>query len=198
MKKGSLRLVATDSYRLAVRDVRPEAASGELRALVPAAVLRGLVGRARTAVVCDLRPGGEGGVVVSFDGRGEFLAGMADEFPDYEQILDGRSSDHHGLLDRRRLAETVARPAAGPVTLTVTPGALSVAGQGGETVLACDWDGPERTVTLDGRFLADAVAAQVGPDVAVEIADPLAPVIFRSADTGTVSVWTMPIRTDRA
>lgn len=197
VKAGSLRLVATDSYRLAVRDVRPEAVSGELRALVPAVALRDLVGRARTALVCDLRPGADRGVVLSFDGREELLAGMAAEFPDYEAVLDGRTREHRGLLDRRRLADAVAGTAGGPVTLTVTAGTLTLVGQGGETVVACDWDGPARAVTLDGRFLADAVAAQVGPDIAVEIADPLAPVILRSADTGTVSVWTMPIRTDR-
>ena len=101
------------------------------------------------------------------------------------------------MLDRRRLADAVTGTAGGPVTLAVTAGTLTLTGQCAETVVACDWDGPARTVTLDGRFLADAVAAQVGPDTAVEVADPLAPVILRSADTGTVRVWTMPIRTDR-
>jgi hypothetical protein len=47
---------------------------------------------------------------------------------------------------------------------------------------------------VDPRFFAEAVRATVGPDVVVEAFDPLRPLTLRSADTGTFSVLTMPIR----
>jgi hypothetical protein len=49
-------------------------------------------------------------------------------------------------------------------------------------------------VCVDGRFFAEAVEANVGPDLVIEVADPLQPITLRSADTGTFSVVTMPIR----
>ncbi|MGH9063859.1 MAG: MerR family transcriptional regulator [Acidimicrobiales bacterium] len=197
VKRGSLRLVATDSYRLAVRDVVPDSAGGELRGLVAAATLRHLVEEIRSAADCELRPTVDGGLVVRVNGRDEVLAGIPADFPAYEEILEGHESVHHGVLDRRRLAGAVVRGGSGPVTLTVTADGLRLRYSDTETVVACDWDGPERTVTLNGAFLADAVAVQVGPDVVIEIAGSLQPVILRSADTGTLGVWIMPIRTDQ-
>ncbi len=43
-------------------------------------------------------------------------------------------------------------------------------------------------------FVAEALAAHVGPDVAIEVVEPLRPVTFRSADAGTFSVLVMPVR----
>ena len=34
----------------------------------------------------------------------------------------------------------------------------------------------------------------VGPDLVIEASDPLHPIMLRSADTGTFSVLTMPVR----
>ena len=54
-------------------------------------------------------------------------------------------------------------------------------------------DGPAE-VALDPAFAADAVAAVTGPDVVVEIAGPVHPVVFRSADDGTFTTLLMPVR----
>ena len=42
----------------------------------------------------------------------------------------------------------------------------------------------------------DPLRAAVGPDVVVEIADPLAHVVVRSADDGTATTLLMPVRLD--
>ncbi len=47
---------------------------------------------------------------------------------------------------------------------------------------------------LNAGFVAEALAAHVGPDVAIEVVEPLRPITFRSADAGTFSVLVMPVR----
>ncbi len=64
----------------------------------------------------------------------------------------------------------------------------------GRATVAGTWPGPELTMLVDPRFFAEAVRATVGPDLVVEAFDPLRPITLRSADTGTFSVLTMPIR----
>jgi len=44
---------------------------------------------------------------------------------------------------------------------------------------------------------AGALRAAVGPDVVIEIADPLAHVVVRSADDGTATTLLMPVRLDQ-
>ena len=50
------------------------------------------------------------------------------------------------------------------------------------------------SVHVDMRFFVEAVEATVGPDVLIEVIDSLQPITIRSADTGTFSVLTMPLR----
>lgn len=54
--------------------------------------------------------------------------------------------------------------------------------------------GPEVEIPLNAGFVAEALAAHVGPDVPIDVVEPLRPVTFRSADTGTFSVLLMPVR----
>jgi DNA polymerase III sliding clamp (beta) subunit (PCNA family) len=49
-------------------------------------------------------------------------------------------------------------------------------------------------VLLNAGFVTDALSAHVGPDIAIEVTEPLRPVTFRSADAGTFSVLVMPVR----
>jgi DNA polymerase III sliding clamp (beta) subunit (PCNA family) len=65
-----------------------------------------------------------------------------------------------------------------------------------EVLVPARYGGPPADVALDPGFAADAVAATTGPDVVVEIVDPLRPVVFRSADDGTFTALLMPVRLD--
>lgn len=46
---------------------------------------------------------------------------------------------------------------------------------------------------LNAGFVIEALAAHVGPDVSIEVVEPLQPVTFRSADAGTFNVLVMPV-----
>ena len=70
-KDGSLRLVASDSYRLAIRDIVPEGTTrdGRLRALIGTADVTDLQARLAGGGRCVLRQGNGGGLDVETRGR---------------------------------------------------------------------------------------------------------------------------------
>ncbi len=92
----------------------------------------------------------------------------------------------------RALAELPSQ--AAQLRLEFEPEALLLRAQGDRARVAGRWSGRSLRILVDSRYFAEAVDATVGPDVVIEAVDPLAPITLRSADTGTFSVLTMPIR----
>jgi DNA polymerase-3 subunit beta len=194
VKDGSLRLVATDSYRLAIRDVVPEALRAQpWRALVDAAALTQITGELTGVDRCALGGAPDGGLVMDLDGQTIALPPLVGEFPDYEQVLVGDPVGFHCVVDRQALAAALSGTTDSPATITFGGGRLRVAIDGRVEAIPTQWDGEDLTLTINSSFAMQAAAAHVGPDVAIEVVDALRPVTFRSADTGTLSVLVMPI-----
>jgi DNA polymerase-3 subunit beta len=201
VRDGSLRLVATDSYRLAVRDLvidadGDEGAAGELRALIgrrQADELRALCAQAGEAPVW-LHHRRDDQLAATVEGHQIELGGADSRFPDYEQLLSGLPTGHRAVTARRPLTETLAAAGSTTATLTLRDGGIEVVGDAVDRSLPATWDGPPQRITINPAFLSEALAGLVGPDVIIEVSDPVRPVVLRSADTGTFTVWTMPIR----
>ena len=198
VKDGTLRLVATDSYRLAIRDLIPdrESLTSPIRVAVGADPLRQLVNDLSAVERCALSCSPAGGLQVSLDGAVLDLAPSEGDFPDYERVLLGTPTGHHCVVERRTIEEAIGRLTSVPATLTFTSDELQITAGEVRSSVPTHWDGPALTVTINPSFVADALGAHVGPDVAIEAVDAVQPVTFRSADDGTLSVLVMPIRTD--
>jgi DNA polymerase-3 subunit beta len=198
VKDDTLRLVATDSYRLAIRDLIPdrESLTGPLRVLVAADLLRQLPADLSTIGRCVLSAAPDDGLRVDLDGSVLDLAPLGGEFPDYERVLLGTPTGHHCVVGRHLLEEAIGQLDSSPARLGFTAGELQIGSDAGRSSVPTSWDGPALTVTINPAFVADAVGAHLGPDVAIEAVDALRPVTFRSADDGTLSVLVMPIRTE--
>jgi DNA polymerase III beta subunit, C-terminal domain len=82
------------------------------------------------------------------------------------------------------------------VLISAAPGGLTLVRRGEERRVPAEGAGPAAHVALDPAYATDAVAAVRGPDVVVEVADPLRPVVFRAADDGTFTTRLMPVRLD--
>jgi len=196
-KEDSLRLVATDSYRLAVRDLLPEQiGSTGIRGLIGSMQARDLAAELPGASSLVLSQSADGGLVAAVDGRVHALGGPGGGFPDYERILLGQPAGDRIALPRdgveRALAELA--PEAPHVRLGLEPERLVLEAAGRRRSVPGIWPGPPLQILVDRRFLYEAVSATVGPDLVIEASDPLQPVLLRSADTGTFTVLTMPIR----
>jgi DNA polymerase III sliding clamp (beta) subunit (PCNA family) len=191
---GSLRLVATDSYRLAVRDLAAEGDPATFTALIEADALRGwrseLPDQGRLAVAVE-------GDALVVRGEGVELSRprVTGPFPGYEAVLTPLHHAHEILVERRVLQvafDHFARQ-GDAVLLSAAAGELTLVRRDERLSVAAHHDGPALHVALDPTFAAEAVAAAVGPDLAVEVAESLQPVVFRSADDGTFTTLLMPV-----
>jgi DNA-binding transcriptional MerR regulator len=195
-KEGSLRLVATDSYRLAIRDLVPKSdTDAEFRALLPAQVLRTWRDALPPAGELQLEVGQD---QVSVAGEGVALrqATVPADFPDYEQLLVRDEASAEIVVDRAELLAVLEQFAeqGDAVLLRTADDSLTVMRREETSSLAAHCVGPPRHVGLDPAFAASLVAGAVGPDLVVEIVDELRPLVLRSADDGTYTTMLMPVR----
>lgn len=196
---GALRMVATDSYRLAVRDV--PAVQEALSGLVPVRALRELprtIGADRLRVAIGERE------AVFGSERGTLSARLIEgTFPNYRQLIpeglpNRLTVDKSALLDAIDRASLVAEDHI-PIRLTLQSGGveLSVTRQdvGGETEhVEGDYQGEEMTIAFNSRYLNDGVTAIEEDSVTVEVGDPLKPGLLRGEGAGDFVYLLMPVR----
>lgn len=200
-RDDSLRLVATDSYRLAVRDLVPgEIGTVGIRGVIDAERVPALAGELATAETLVLSQSDEGAVTAAIDGRSVTVGRSGEGFPDYERILSGVPAGPQIALARDHVERALAGLSldAPHLLLRFEAERLVLEALDRRVEVAGSWPGPPLRMFVDPRFFAEAVRATVGPDVVIEAFDPLEPLTLRSADTGTFSVLTMPTRPDSA
>ncbi|MGI9626859.1 MAG: DNA polymerase III subunit beta [Longimicrobiales bacterium] len=196
--EGSLRLVATDSYRLAVRDL-PGVSSQE--GLVPIRALREL-GRSIGSPKIEAAIGDRTASFISDRGTLDVRL-IEGTFPNYRQLLPDA---HQGRLtvEREALLEAVGRAALVaedhiPLRLTMGPGGLDLAVQrqevGGETEhIDGEYDGDEMTIAFNPRYLSDGVSAVTDDKVHIDVVDGLKPGLLRGASSDDFLYLLMPVR----
>jgi len=194
-----LRLVATDSYRLAVRDL--PGVEGTATTLVPFRALREI---ARTV----------GDVKMTID-LGDREATFASErgtltvrvieasFPNYRMLLR-EAYPNRLVVSRTGLLEAVGRAALVaedhiPVRLSMHDGGveLSVSRQevGEETEhLAGEYTGEEMTIAFNTRYLTDGVSAVDSDEVVIDTVDPLKAGVVRAEGDSAFRYLLMPVR----
>ena len=195
-------LVATDSYRLAVRDL-VASADGEAKAIVPERAFSE-AGRAAS--------GDEKGKVeilvddaqVSFRAGGLTLTSrlIEGEFPNYRQLLpDTHESrltvSRQQLLDAVRRVGLLARDTT-PVRLEFNALGVKLSssspdlGQAVETVEA-RYEGDDLTVAFNPQYMIDGLTAAVGESVRLDVRDGLKPGVVHGESDG-FTYLVMPVR----
>lgn len=194
-----LRLVATDSYRLSVRDVagvQPEGAH-----LVPYRALREL-GRTIGTGPMTMSFGEREATFVSDQGR--LTVRVIDaKFPNYRQLLPEGHSNRL-VVDKEALLEAVGRAALVaedhiPVRLAMHSGGveLSVIRQEvGEAMelLEGEYTGDDMTIAFNTRYLMDGVNAVHDEKVVIETSDPLKPGLLLGSASRDFQYLLMPVR----
>lgn len=190
-RSGSVRLVATDSHRLAIRDLVAGNGGDEFRAVVaPASLARlrdALTGEAPAHLhVAD------GSLVAEVAGSTISAELLADEFPDYERFLVLHDDASALVVGRDALIEVIETEDDEVLWMTLQRDSL-LTGKDGSHFLLASYDGPELTFAMNRDYARDAVRAAVGPDVAIEATSPRHPIVFRSATDGTYVHMVMPV-----
>jgi DNA polymerase-3 subunit beta len=202
---GGLRLVATDSYRLAVRDLKGVSMLEEgQRVLVAAkglAEVQRLAGDGEIEVVLRERD------VVFRTSRAEVTARLIEgDFPNYEQLIPS-GYPNRLIVPRAALLEALDRVqivgqnrdnAAVRLTMNESGLELSMSAQdvgNAQESLDAKFEGSELTVAFNPAYLHEGVDAVDTDEVVLETVDPLKPATLHAADNGNFLYLLMPVRT---
>ncbi len=198
-----LRLVATDSYRLAVRDLPGTSVLAEgQEVIVPSTALRELTRLLGDEEKVVLRLGERD---ASFEVGDVLLMSrlIEGEFPKYRSLIP----QHHpnqltvgreALLDALRRVRLLAREAT-PVRLVMRGDGLELlavtqdVGQAHEE-LDAKYEGSELTVAFNPEYLIAGIEVTPGDEIALETVDALKPALIHALDGGEFLYLLMPVR----
>ena len=198
-------MVATDSYRLAVKRTELEAElGGEIEANIPARALREL-GRILTSEEA------EEAAISLLTNQAVFEAGsivlttrlIEGQFPNFRQLLP-ESYEHDVRLPRpefldvtRRVSQLAQRNA--PLRLSFESGELTVAaetpdvGDATETMPAA-FDGEPLEIGFNPEFLKEGIESVDGDEVLLRLISPLRPGLLQPVEGEDFRYLVMPIR----
>ena len=200
-----MTMVATDSYRLAVKRTELQGGvGGEFEANIPARPLREL-GRIVSAegveeVAVNLLPNqavfSAGGIILS-------TTLIEGQFPNFRQLLP-ESYEHDVRLPRgefldvaRRVSQLAQRNA--PLRLAFASGELTVAastpdvGDAEETMPAA-FEGEALEIGFNPEFLKEGIESVEGDEVMLRLISPLRPGLLQPVDNEDFRYLVMPIR----
>jgi DNA polymerase-3 subunit beta len=202
---SEMTMVATDSYRLAVKRTElEEPIAGELQANIPAKALREL-GR--------LVSGGElEHIAVSLlPNQAVFRAGaillntrlIDGQFPNFRQLLP-ESYEHDVRLPRsefldvaRRVSQLAQRNS--PLRLSFSSGELKVSAStpdigDAEESMPAAFEGEAMEIGFNPEFLRDGIESVAGDEVMLRLISPLRPGLLQPVDNEDFRYLVMPIR----
>ncbi|HET8566964.1 MAG TPA: DNA polymerase III subunit beta [Solirubrobacterales bacterium] len=202
---SEMTMVATDSYRLAVKRTELEAdLGGELEANIPARALREL-GR-----ILSSEGAGEASISL-LPNQAVFVAGsillttrlIDGQFPNFRQLLP-ESYEHDVRLPRsdlldvtRRVSQLAQRNA--PLRLSFEPGELTVAaetpdvGDARETMPAA-FEGEALEIGFNPDFLREGIESVQGDEILMRLISPLRPGLLEAVEGADFRYLVMPIR----
>jgi len=198
---GKLIMVATDSYRLSVKETAIGEAAPELEAIIPARALTELSRLGGGGDTIDL--GVHENHVVFGTGDAWLTTRRIDgQFPNYRQLLP-EAFDVELTLPKVELADMVRRASVlalrnSPLRLRLAEGELMISAQTqdvGETqeTMPAAYSGEEFLIGFNAEFLRDGVDSIAGDDVKLKLINPLRPAILEDA-AGDFTYLIMPIR----
>jgi DNA polymerase-3 subunit beta len=200
-----LRMVATDSYRLSVKETPLDAPlDGAFEANVPARALQELARIAQAADADTLRATRHTNQIV-FEVGGIVLSSrlIEGQFPNYRQLLPD-TYEHELRLETREVTDVVRRISLlaqknAPLRLRFSEGELTVSaqtpdvGEARETV-PVPFGGEAFEIGFNPEFLRDGVESVDSDDLLLKLISPLRPGLIESGDGTGFLYLIMPIR----
>ena len=200
-----LRMVATDSYRLSVKETRLEAPlEGSFEANVPARALQELTRIVQHEGADALTVSVRANQVIFEVGGAVLSSRLIDgQFPNYRQLLPD-AYEHELRLAVGEVADVVRRISLlaqknAPLRLSFSDGELTVSartpdvGEARETV-PVPFRGEPLEIGFNPDFLRDGLEAVESGDVLLRLISPLRPGLIQAADESGFQYLLMPIR----
>ena len=202
---GELRMVATDSYRLSVKETKLDPPlDGGFEANVPARALEELRSVVSTVGAEEIRIGVRSNQVV-FEAGGVVLSSrlIDGQFPNYRQLLP-ESYEYDLQVSGEELGGVVRRISLmaqknAPLRLSFKEGELVVSAQTPDVGEASEplpipFQGEPFEIGFNPEFLRDGLDSLGGGDLLLKLISPLRPGLIESADGSGFLYLIMPIR----
>jgi DNA polymerase III subunit beta len=200
-----LRMVATDSYRLSVKETPLEAPlDGAFEANVPARALQELARIAQASEADTLHATKRANQIV-FEVGGMVLSSrlIEGQFPNYRQLLP-ETYEHELRLEAREVTDVVRRISLlaqknAPLRLGFSEGELTVSaqtpdvGEARETI-PVPFAGEPFEIGFNPEFLRDGVESVDSDDLLLKLISPLRPGLIEAGDGSGFLYLIMPIR----
>jgi DNA polymerase-3 subunit beta len=204
VNKSSVRMVATDSYRLSVKETETEASVAErMESIIPARSLTELsrIGGASPEETISLVPG-ENQVLFQVGGVSLISRLIDGQFPNYRQLLP-ENFEHEVEVDREEFIDVVKRiglmaQRSAPIRLRFAENTLTVSAESQDVGRAREslpirYQGDELEIGFNPEFLEAGALAVAGPTVHLKFISPLRPGLLKG-DEEDFLYLIMPIR----
>lgn len=198
---GTLTMVATDSYRLSVKETPLQGEAPELDAIVPSRALGELQRIASEGDTIELGVH-ENQVVFGSSGVWLTTRRIDGQFPNYKQLLP-ETYEHELTLPRAELLEVVRRTSVmaqrnSPLRLRFAEGELTVSAQTADVgeareSLPIAFTGEPLEIGFNADFLRDGLESVSADEIKLRLISPLRPGLLHS-DEDAFSYLIMPIR----
>jgi DNA polymerase III subunit beta len=197
-----IRMVSTDSYRLAIKTI-----SGGFKALeegqyiIPAAAMVNIAKVAgKEEKIRLFRDENRGQVRFEASGSSHIIRLIEGKFPKYgqfipeslEKTVEVEKEEIIGALKRASLVSTTVRVRMSPEGMTLASESREV-GEGKESI-AATYDGEEMEIAFNSRFLEDGVLSIDGEKIVMGISEPLKPGVIKEKEKEDFMYIIMPIR----
>ena len=202
---NTLRMVATDSYRLSVKETALEQQlGGDLEVNVPARTLQELSRIASAIEAAEI-------TVTALENQVVFSVGdivlssrlVEGRFPNYQQLLP-EAYEHELRVDRGELLEVVRRVSLlaqknAPLKLAFGEGQLEVSaqtpdiGEASES-LPVPFNGEPLAIGFNPEFFRDGLDSAETDEIVLKLISPLRPGLIQSGTDGGFIYLVMPIR----
>jgi len=204
-QEGVLRMVATDSYRLAIKTTALESVPEEdFQAIVPARALEEAVRISAGEKAEALKIGlGEGQIVFSV-GDTVLTSRMIDgKFPDYKQLVPQEFS-YSLVFNRKEILERVERiglmaQKGTPLRFCLNEEGLKLTAQSAEIGDASDqmpleWNSEELETGFNPQYLIEGLKSTESEQVELKLINALKPGLLESSDGSGFQYLIMPVR----
>lgn len=199
---GKITMAATDSYRLAVRELPWNGPKEPMRRVIPARALAEAARAADTEAEVQLSLG-ESQAGVEAGGRRLTTRLIEGEFPNWRQLVPD-DQPNKLTIDRDTFAESVRR--VGLLAQQGVPVRLELGGGGvkltagtqdlGDALenVAATYDGEPALVAFNPTYLSEGIAAVEGTEIVLGVRDGLKPAVLRAPGDESFLYLLMPVR----
>jgi len=205
LEGGVLRMVATDSYRLAITDAAlPDATADEFQAVISGSFLSEIASLLKTESPVSLALA-DNQIVVTCEDTVFINRRIEGNFPNYKQLLPD-SYTTRATIEVDKLVASVRRASllgsnASPVRFDLNAASqttqLTAASQdvgSAKEILACTVEGEDVEIAFNYAYVLDGLGSIATDEVYLEVQSSLKPGIFRALAPENFLYLVMPVR----